>query len=242
MPAKLEIPNLDDLIRRYLAGESVNQLARELGIARTPLTKRFKEAGVKIRSRSDAQRAKWQVLDAGERADLVARTCTPAWNGRRGQTDTAAAKEKRCLTRFRNQLHIAVREEMLAAELAKRGLDILQQYPVAGYNVDIALHESLIAVEIHGGFEDRPGRTTHGERAKDILDCCWAVVYVIHYGPNKWAWPFIPDVVAEQLVAFAERASRDESVYGKYGMIRSDGKGPARTECDFYGLPRIEGF
>lgn len=50
MPAPLALPNLDDLISRYYAGESLEQLSREAGISTTGLRGVFGRAGVRLRN------------------------------------------------------------------------------------------------------------------------------------------------------------------------------------------------
>ena len=62
MPAKIEVPDTDDLIESYLDGTSVNQLAKEHGISRTTIARVIKEYHVALRGRSDAEKVKWVRL------------------------------------------------------------------------------------------------------------------------------------------------------------------------------------
>jgi len=65
MPRRKEIPNLDHIIERYMAGVPLQRLSKETGYARTVLSRRLIEAGIEIRSCSDGQRTRWR--DASNR-------------------------------------------------------------------------------------------------------------------------------------------------------------------------------
>lgn len=47
---RIEIPNLDEIIRRYRAGDTLRELAKDAPVSTTTLRKRLAEAGVEIRA------------------------------------------------------------------------------------------------------------------------------------------------------------------------------------------------
>ena len=50
MAGKIELPNINNLIERYNAGESCNSLAHELGVSKQTVARRFRTAGVIIKT------------------------------------------------------------------------------------------------------------------------------------------------------------------------------------------------
>lgn len=56
MPAKWNPPNLDDLIRRYVAGEPSTQLARQFGVDAGTVLDALRTAGVRIRAKGGHRR------------------------------------------------------------------------------------------------------------------------------------------------------------------------------------------
>ncbi len=61
-----------DLSSRYLAGESLKQLAGSLGLGRTSIRKLFASLGLPVRSQAEAVRANWQDPEFRQRqADAV---------------------------------------------------------------------------------------------------------------------------------------------------------------------------
>lgn len=227
MAPEVPIPNLDDLIERYVGGVSLKQLGDESGVSRSALARRFRQHGVEIRGQSEAERLKWQVADRR----TVERQLSAAWTARRGSVDSMETKIRRART-MGARLHRVGKFEHELAELL-RGV---QQRAVGPYNVDVALRRGRVAVEIQStnGFPIR--LYVHRERTEYLLDAGWHVLYVMHRGT------FALKAVAEQVRAFAKLARRDESGRGQYGMIRGDGKPATGSRQNFNGLSRVPGF
>src|SRR3989304_933585 len=100
MTRKIEILDLDDLIRRYEAGESLKHLSDEIGFDRWTIRGKFIQQGIHIRGRSEAERLKWSLLKSDRSA--VERQCAAAWMGRRGRKDPLERKIRRARTQFLN--------------------------------------------------------------------------------------------------------------------------------------------
>lgn len=62
MSREVIVPNLNDLVRRYESGESLKSISDETQIGRGVLGRRFRQAGVDLRGRSEAERLKWQTI------------------------------------------------------------------------------------------------------------------------------------------------------------------------------------
>src|SRR5262245_23355941 len=83
-----------DLTARYLAGESEKQLADAAGTSRAVIRRRLKDAGVVLRSQSEAESLKWrQRIDPAARLRQV----EAAQAARRGMTDSDGVRRARAV-------------------------------------------------------------------------------------------------------------------------------------------------
>lgn len=85
MTAKIELPNIDNLVERYISGVSVNQIAKEAGVARATVQRELVEQGVVIRDRSQAEAIKWKAIK--ETPGGVERQCGRAWKASKARDD-----------------------------------------------------------------------------------------------------------------------------------------------------------
>lgn len=245
MPPPLKIPNIKNLVRRYNAGESLNQLAIETGIHRGGfkngaafgLVKHLLENGAVLRSASEQERIKWANMKSDPSA--INRQLERAWSASRGRVDSPNTKRQRSLTRHARQLHISPDETRLACELIRLGECVSQQHPCGQYNIDVALEKGFIAVEVYsGGIRSKFQLATLRQRTKHLLDCGWNVLFVV--GHKTWKIAF-PDV-ANKVIAFRDATGWNKTCFGKYGMVRSDGKPYTGRRKELDSLPRVEGF
>jgi hypothetical protein len=115
MTRKIELARLNDLIRRYQAGESLYQITRETGVDGVTLRAKLVDAGVQIRSWAEQERIK------GERrgADPVASF---------GKAEIAAALRDRGEVVSQQQpcgtynLDIALQADRVAVEVSRDGM------------------------------------------------------------------------------------------------------------------------
>ena len=236
MTGKKPIPNLDDLVRRYQSGESMNQLAPEAGVDRGTLRSRMVEHGVEIRGRSAAEREWWR-RNKGDRS-IVERKLSAAWVARRGSHDPVERMIRRAKTMYERQVRIGRGEAPVASALREAGFAVAHQFPVGPYNLDIAIRECSVSVEIQIGNLRKANGSGGRERIEYILDAGWSVL--VAYAS---AWKrFDLVAVSQQVVAFANLASRDPSTRGQYGMIWGDGKPYSPKGFDFPRRPRVPGF
>ena len=136
MTAYANIPNLDDLLNRYVAGESENKLAREAGVSRPAFRLRLHKRGITPRSQSDAELAKWASMTAEQRAAQVA-AAHEATKGRSVSWDELC---RHAIGREQKRAYVVPTETELAAQLRKAGLDVTQQKAVGPYNIDVAVN------------------------------------------------------------------------------------------------------
>lgn len=229
------IPDIDNLIKRYLSGESLKKISDEMNISRPLLKRRFLKAGIQLRGRSDANRLKWaRITDIIVRKRQVA----AAHAARRGMTDSACIKQARAATNFTRQLHSGHGEQTLIALLAAVGIPATHLKPVCGYNLDVALDELPIAVEIDSSrfYSDSAAVS---QRLKNLLDSGWCILYVLTCGHANRV-----DIraIACKVIALLDLARRDKTVFGQYGVINGKAKAMTTPRTYLDSMTRIPGF
>lgn len=231
MAHKLTLPNFDDIIERYRAGESANALADELGIARKTLKSHLLDAGVEVRGRAGSVAAKMSTLSDTERAAWLARLeAGPA--ALRGTDYSDARLRSHAAGRAGHERWITAEERLLAEWLPG---DVVHQPAVGRYNADLML-SGTVAVEVQRSDHTSYHRTRWAflQRLDYILDLGQAVA-VILWNTTVVLHP----IVATELIAFAEITGRNPSSRGQYRVIWGDGKYVSRGDHDIDELARI---
>ena len=224
------IAGIESLAARYQAGESINQLAEEVGVSRTVLTNRFVKMGVPLRNQSEAEKTKWsRIADPERRRRQVA----AAHEAVRGSVVSLERKRRCVITRFQKCLHASPDEKAVVAALRDARSSVYPQFPYGPYNLDIALESDRIAVELYrGGWPGGNYATESFDRTKYLLDRDWCVMFVL--GPIH-----DPGYVAGKIIAFAEAVRRDKALRGKYWVVGSDPTRNPKGSRKLHSLPRI---
>lgn len=175
MTRKPKPTNLDDFISRYKAGESEKALSRELNVERSTFRIWLHEAGVEPRGRSAAMYARMARTSPAERMALAQAAHDAMRGTKRGYAELVAragGKSRLCKT--------TPVEDKLTAALRARGLSVVQQRGIGPFNVDVAIKEPRVAVEVFGGNFHASGRhlARHWKRCEHILDAGWTLVVV----------------------------------------------------------------
>lgn len=229
----LTIPNLKAIIRRYRAGESEKALAVELGVPRASLRKRMQAAGVKLRGRSAAMTTRWSRTTELERAAML----TAAHDATRGRVVGVPEKILRAASRERMQTAIGANERWLADALLAAGLSVTMQKADWIYNIDVAVNEPRIAVEVFGGNWHMVGRhaARFPKRTKHLLDEGWTVVVV---WTDNSRYPLGVGAV-EYVVALANELRRKPAALRQYRVILGNGE-PAPANASYCNTRAIK--
>ena len=215
MTRKIELSNTPDLVKQYIAGKSVNKLASENGVGRFAMSRILTDEGIVLRTQSEAETAKWALMTPVQRANQV-RSAHAAAKGRIASESELIAKANAREANW--DKHITIDESNLLFAL---GQNITPQKAVGIYNIDLALNEFSIAVEIYGGGWHASGRhfTRHFERTKYLLNLGWTVVIVWTDGRRH---PFTYGT-AYYIIELAEVFSARPPVLPQYHVILGDG-------------------
>ena len=217
------------ILDRYTAGESENKLSAELGMSRIPFRKRLLEAGIIPRGCLDANRLMMRGRTVEEnRANAMA-----AQAAVRGSRRSRADLERRARGTERSCRQTTC-ELMLLDWLRDRGFSVTPQKAVGIYNLDLAMEEPTVAIEIFGGGWHAGGH--HGRimlpRCKEILDAHWALVIIWVDGRDH------PLTIAacDYLVAFAKELRQTKAGQRQYRVILGDGQ-PAPIQRSKFNDP-----
>jgi very-short-patch-repair endonuclease len=206
----------DEVVRRYKAGNSELAISQALGHSRSAIRRRLIEAGISVRSGSEAGKIRMRRMSPEQRAALA----DAAHAAVRGVPQSEEYRCKLALANEHRERVASPNERTLAEWLRARRLEVTPQKAVGRYNVDIALAESRIAVEIFGGNWHAGG--AHARRYRPRLDYLmdrgWHPVIVWVTTNYRLAYP-----VAEQIIALHEARSYGESFGRQEHVIRGDG-------------------
>ena len=213
MTNKIFLSNLDDLLRRYLAGESENQLSKEAGINRDTFRRRLIQAGIIPRNQSQSETIKWKNMTAEERLRQV----KAAHNAARGRNISfdelcrKASSKEGSLT-----YHVSTEEKMLAGWLNELGIVVIHNLAVGPYNCDLGA--GPIAVEVWGG--NWHPKITEVKRTKYILDSGYSLLII---DTDKHRFP-LTRAVTQYVIALLQEASSDPTGRRQYWMVQGDGE------------------
>ena len=250
-PSYQAIPQ--EFIDRYIAGESTSALEAELWPdydssntrAGGKFLRMLRRDGVRVRSQSAAERVKWIRIKAAGRAAVV-RQLGGAWDAARGREIGMAEKRRKAQTRMKLGTNISPGEDALHAALVRLGVGTVQQFAIEQYNIDIAVPEARIAVEIFGGGWHTMHSRRMGKRIEELLDLGWCVLIVVddhRLGSRRNRrtapadWPRVADYVR----ALVDLPGRDEALCGRYGVVWSDLKPCAAPRYQLDGRSVIPG-
>lgn len=207
MTLYIDIPNLDDLVQRYLDGESALKLSKEAGVCDRAFRNRLTARGIAIRSKNSYPP---HVAEAHA--------------ARRGKRDGAEVMHKRALSRERLGCGTSHREDEFAALLSARGVPFTRQKAIGRYNVDFALTEVPLAVEVSAGGGNSRRQARAKERTEYLLNVGWYVLQMEISGKADR----ISDEAIDRVVAAACILRANPSAPREHRMIRADGKDVAR--------------
>lgn len=223
-----------NIIQNYLAGESINKLASQRGVSRDAVRNFLVKSGIDIRGLDKSQPIMYERMSNETRMSMT----EAAHTALRGTHKTKDIKIAHALSVQSKQLGVMFAETQLANWLRDSGLGIVQQRAVDIYNLDIAIEELRIAVEIFGGTWHSSGEHAlrFFERTKYLLDQRWHVVII---WTDAKRYP-IGIGSAHYLIALCDQVRRSPPARSQYRVIRGDGQTQSAARRYFNTLTDIE--
>ena len=149
------------------------------------------------------------------------RLTASAHQARRGSIASETELIKRAETRARSCSSASSYQIQIRDAIAKLGVDSILEKAVGPYNVDIALAESSVAVEVHGGGWHSQGTHWVGrpKRIKYLLSRGWLLIEVWAVSPST----LVAANLANQIGAIADLNRRNPATVSQHWMLRGDG-------------------
>ncbi len=205
--------NIDNLVGRYLAGESEQAIANSIGCGRGTIRRRLLKAGIIPRGPSEAQ----LIRHLNTTPEMRRKMTEAAHDAVRGKKRSESEMIKRAIVKQKSQRYIGKGERILAEWLRNRGLDPVMQLAVGRYNIDIAILP--IAVELLYSPGNPHTRATDRKKIKYLRNQCIHVLYV---------WINRRDVLTEEaadyIVSFRKEMELTPTKLGQYRVIRGSGE------------------
>jgi len=197
MTRKAFAPYVDDLYRRYQAGESLREITVDFGGSATGLHDAFKRRGYTCRPPS-ADAAHAAVRGIAKSLDDL---CLKA------------------VGRERTQANVSPLDRAFATML---DTPAIINKAIGPYNIDVAVHP--VAVEIYGGGWHAAGRAAarFPKRARYILDCGWHLVIIWVSEKSSYPLTIAASEYVRSLIDFPPAPSHGPSVSGDSGYRSGD--------------------
>lgn len=231
--AKGVVVDIEDIARRHIAGESVQALARSVGVSRPTIIRRLSAAGVQVRGRSDANRLRMQGLSADQRRQLTSSANAAIRVGTVSMQHRDPGRERPTLSAaLRRRRKVGKGEAELIDLLIARGVAVETQLPVYGYNLDISVKSVAVEVWWGNSYPLRPLRLAR--RTIQLADLGWSTMFV-------WLSQQTPTAeCADAVIAFIqEMGRRPPSVRPQYRVVRSNGELVAAGEAQLDHLALV---
>ena len=208
----------ENVIARFVAGESVLSLARACGCQRKTISDGLIRRGIRPRNRSEGMFTRMARTPRAERLRLTERAHAAV----RGSRKTREQLIRRALVKGRRIGH---GEKDFAKLLRDRGFRVEEQAAIDTYNVDLLLNETVV-VELRCEAIDPMRRPHQRKRIEHLCERGFAVVYILFRRVDTLLGQ------AEDLIADLHEVDGDPSSRGQHRVIRCGAERFARGRDD----------
>jgi very-short-patch-repair endonuclease len=164
------------VIERFLKNESVQSISLDLGCARSTINLILEKNG--FQKRTQAESAKLRYVDTTpEYRQEITRMAHDTIRGRKRDWQDRCTRAKG----VEQKQNLSDLEKRFRDYFIKNGIDVRTLFPFGAFNIDIAVPEHCIAIEVHGGNF----HSTKSHQAKDfnklryLSRYGWTVFYVL---------------------------------------------------------------
>lgn len=214
-----------EIITAYLSGESENALAKRFKTSRVVIRRILNLNSIQIRDNATANR----VMMAKRTTAENLRNTQAAHMATRGKPQPESLIYRIAIGKERTLPNVSHAERIVADGLQEAGINIIPQKAVGKYNIDIAIPEFSIAVEIFGGKWHLYGN--HARRFRErfdyIINAGWLPIIIWDnstFGPDRMAGAIKYIVTLVKRMGSGETIIRQEHVISCYGEPCSTGK------------------
>jgi hypothetical protein len=220
---RVRVLPIDELVRLFNGGASVNKLAERYGVSRNVIDRRLRGLGIEPRSRSEAERVKWAQMTERQRERQVRKAHTAA-RGRVVDETTLTAKAQSLEAKG---VFGSDEERRLHDMLLTRGIETIPQMAVGPYNCDLGAPP--VAVEVFGGGWHWTGR--HLRRLGKRVDYLFNAAFHVLVIQTTQSFP-LTDAMGDYVAAYIQQARVNPTVWREYRVVRRDGETIASARSD----------
>jgi very-short-patch-repair endonuclease len=191
------------------------------GIGRKTFEEILRENGHQPRTLRQSVGLRYTRMTRHEIQSLVAK----AHIAKRGRPASHNTQERRAKT-FEATLQLASRADLiLAFWLAQRSVKLTPQKAVGPYNIDIAIDELAVAVEVNGSWHYFAGSVDTGvKRRAYLLDRGWSLIEVRLTSTSARPWKYLRPACADKIVSLLDELRGGKASWGKNCVIGGDGE------------------
>jgi len=226
---QLDVNHMREL---YESNITMRDIAKIVGCTRKTVCNRLRDAGVQLRT----FRENTLIVASRTSPEERSRRAEAAHNAIRGTRQSFEHRCKIAKTLESRHYNVSPIEHVCADKLRRRGFQCTCQKAIGPYNIDVAINEPTIAVEIFGGCFHATGRhaSRFRKRTDYILNQGWVVIIIWVNRDHPFGLGAI-----KYIVALAEKMRRGESVGSKEHMIYGNGHPSTIGENHLNGITGI---
>jgi len=160
---RIHLP-INEIVNRYSSGESVNSLAKDYSVSRGAITTRLIRANIKLRTQSESEKAKWVHMTADQRKRQV-KAAHDSIRGRRKTREFLIRKAKGVQAKAK----LSQLENLFLATFGSSGIKVIPLYALDIFNLDFAIPDVQLAIEIDSGHWHESDRKVKQDRKKEAF-------------------------------------------------------------------------
>ena len=202
--------NADNLVKEYLSGKSIKQLASDYGFSRQVVYRVLRQNNIHIRGRSESMYVRMAQTPPEERKRLA----SAAHEAKRGRANSPEMLHKRAQAGKR---FIGKFEKEFCDALSSAGIPVIPQEPFLSYNFDIGCGD--IAVEIH----TKTASPLSTSFIKKLMDCVKAGKSMLYVWINPQHVVLTEDCY-KNVISIVQEFRRNPPARSKYWVIRGTGE------------------
>lgn len=201
------------IVNLYLSGETEQNISKRLKVSRPVIKRRLSEIGIR-RTLSEARALMWKSISNSEKVRLL----SFPHDAVRGRRQTEKHRHKLAISREKNVVCLGKYERIITNKLKSEGLTVIPQKAFGRYNIDIAIHEGSIAVEVVNSHWNAGRINSFRQKSKYIINSGWLPIFI-------WISKASPlkDCAIKYLVALSKTRSLGKSLRSEEIMIWGDG-------------------
>jgi very-short-patch-repair endonuclease len=193
---KKVFPSAEEIRKLYIEDKlSVREIAQNHGVDRGKIRQYMIQHQIPIRTRSEAMFLVHKKRSPRERSNITANATTACI----GRVKHDGESEQRARTIFENQTGIYKREKTLFEALRPKLTEqdtLYLQYNIGPYNIDLALPQYRIAIEMQKAYLGKSPSTTP-QRLQSITDKGWSIIICYSTRRAKYQYETIATQIAK---------------------------------------------